>query len=59
MDSTKRKTLMRELAAEAKREDARGDVVRREQLATTWAELATDAEIARAPKFLRWRGRRD
>lgn len=59
MDAKKRKQLMRELAAEAKREYQRGDIARAAQLSTTWSELATDAELSRAPQYLRWTGRRD
>lgn len=58
MDSTKRKQIMAGLAAEAKRADARGDVAHRERLARAWLELATDSEIAHAPKYLWWRGRK-
>lgn len=59
METKSRKMLMSELAAEAKRQYQRGDIARAAQLSTTWSELATDAELSRAPQYLRWTGRRN
>jgi hypothetical protein len=57
MDAKKRKRLMRDVAEDAKRQDYRGEAVLRREYADIWRELATNAEAARAPKYLTWTGR--
>jgi PPE-repeat protein len=54
---TKRQQLMSQYKANAAEYDRRGDVVLRTQQATAWRELATEAEAAKAPKYLTWIGR--
>ena len=49
----KRKEIMRELKAKAIVADCRYDVVLRQQAIRAWQELATTAELKRAPKWMR------
>ena len=54
----KRLSLMKQYAAQAKEYDRRGDVVLRTQAANNWHEQATAAEVAKAPRYLTWIGRK-
>ena len=54
---TKRIDLLKTFAAQAKEHDRVHDVTRRNQAANSWRENATEAEAARAPRYLTWTGR--
>ena len=54
---TGRAKAMRSIALAAKKADASDDVVLRTQAADQWRELATNADAARAPRYLWWTGR--
>ena len=53
MNAQKRSQIMQILKLAALEADRRGDVTAREQAARTWRELATAAQLARAPKVLK------
>jgi hypothetical protein len=55
---TKRTDLLRTFAAQAKAADARNDTTLRNQASNNWRENASDAEAAKAPKYLTWTGRK-
>jgi hypothetical protein len=56
LNATKIAEIKKAYAENAKREDLRGDAQMRNHWAWQWRQLATKAEIRRAPKYLQdWR----
>jgi uncharacterized protein YycO len=53
MTATKRRSMMSQFAAIAKQQEARGDMPLARQAARNWREIATSAEEAKAPRYLR------
>lgn len=54
----KRTNLLKTFAAQAKAADAHHDVTTRNQAANNWRDIATEAEAAKAPRYLMWTGRK-
>lgn len=55
---SKRTDRLKAFAAQAKHADEHHDAVLRTQAANSWHSLATEAESARAPRYLTWTGRK-
>lgn len=55
---TKRTSLLKSFASQAKEYDRRGDVTLRNQASNNWRDNATEAEAAKAPRYLTWIGRK-